>query len=90
MLQRYESPSQFWSEVGTSKNEWYKGAVEYWDNQSNTDDGVLGGLACLSEKDVRDSLVFIKKVRHGVHFDHLELLRHLCSMHFGWRYLTRG
>lgn len=48
--------------MGTSRNDWYKGAVEYWDKQSNTDDGVLGGLSSLSGKDVRDSLVFVKKV----------------------------
>ena len=41
---------------------WYTSAVQYWDAQAATDDGVLGGYGFVSDADVRDSLAFLKKV----------------------------
>lgn len=41
---------------------WYTSAVQYWDAQAATDDGVLGGYGFVSDADIRDSLAFLKKV----------------------------
>lgn len=40
---------------------WYSSAVQYWDAQAPTDDGVLGGYGFVSDIDVRDSKAFLKK-----------------------------
>lgn len=40
---------------------WYTGAVEYWDNQEASDNGVLGGFGHVSPADITDSRAFLKK-----------------------------
>jgi hypothetical protein len=41
----------------------YKKAVEYWDGQEASYNGVLGGFGFVSDIDVRDSRELIQKVR---------------------------
>ena len=43
--------------------QWYTKAVDYWDKQDASDNGVLGGYGHLSDPDVRDSRAFLQKVR---------------------------
>lgn len=38
-------------------------AVEYWDNQEASYNGVLGGFGHVSEVDVKESSKFLEKVR---------------------------
>lgn len=38
-----------------SKNQWYKGSVEYWDAQPTTVDGVLGGYGNVHHADIGTS-----------------------------------
>ena len=40
---------------------WDEAAVNYWDKQAPTDDGVLGGYGFVSDTDVRDSRAFLQK-----------------------------
>ena len=43
----YKSPEELWKSVkGQEKNSWYKPAVEYWDQQPASYDGVLAGMPC--------------------------------------------
>jgi hypothetical protein len=42
--------------------QWYTKAVDYWDKQDASDNGVLGGYGHLSGPDVRDSRAFLHKV----------------------------
>ena len=44
-----------------SKEQWYKGAVEYWDNQDATYDGVLGGYEKVHPVDADTSSNMIKE-----------------------------
>lgn len=46
--------------------QWYTSAVDYWDRQEASVDGVLGGYGHLSTPDVRDSRAFLKKVGGAV------------------------
>lgn len=73
----YETPEELWEAISrpaplkksktTKANEddstpvWYEAAVQYWDNQAPTDDGVLGGYGYVSDIDVRDSKLFLNK-----------------------------
>jgi protein N-terminal methyltransferase len=41
----------------------YKKAVDYWDGQEASYNGVLGGFGFVSDIDVRDSRELIQKVR---------------------------
>jgi hypothetical protein len=65
----YATPAELWASAraknGDSDNPtgwWYKKAVEYWDGQEATDNGVLGGHGYLHDADIRDSKSFLKKV----------------------------
>lgn len=44
---------------------WYNKAVQYWDKQEASYDGVLGGFGFVSEADVHDSEQFLHKVLPG-------------------------
>ncbi len=57
---------QLWQQVENTEGMdagWYNKAVEYWDKQEASYDGVLGGFGHVSEVDVRDSEQFLKKAR---------------------------
>lgn len=41
--------------------EWYKSAVQYWDCQSATNNGVLGGFGQVNPVDIMDSRKFLLK-----------------------------
>ena len=41
---------------------WYNKAVQYWDKQEASYNGVLGGFGFVSEADVHDSEQFLHKV----------------------------
>ena len=40
---------------------WYKAAVDYWDGQEASVNGVLGGYGFVSDVDIRDSKAFVLK-----------------------------
>ena len=43
----YKSPEELWKSVkGQEEKSWYKPAVEYWDQQPASYDGVLAGMPC--------------------------------------------
>ena len=42
---------------------WYKVAVDYWDKQEASYDGVLGGYGFVSDIDLRDSEALLLKVQ---------------------------
>lgn len=44
------------------KEQWYARAVNYWDQQAATVDGVLGGFGHVSPADIRESERFLLKV----------------------------
>lgn len=56
---------------------WYGDAFDYWEDESNcpvTDDGVLGGYGALTPHDVRDSNLFldrVKQLRPALQFEHV-------------------
>ena len=76
-MQVYSCPQEFWDEVarqrladsttgvweqGTSgQGEWYTSAVQYWDSQSPTNNGVLGGFGQVNSADIMDSRKFLLK-----------------------------
>lgn len=60
----YTRPEELWrNEQGPdgTHSGWYSKAVEYWDNQEPTYNGVLGGFGHLSDLDIRDSWELLKK-----------------------------
>lgn len=66
MLQEvYQDPKQLWQRAkgndGTH-TEWYQGAVDYWDQQEASYDGVLGGFGYVSDYDVSDSKQLLQRV----------------------------
>ena len=66
-MQVYSSPQEFWDEVEANRlsgegPQWYRQAVDYWDSQEASDNGVLGGFEELTEVDIADSKKFILKV----------------------------
>lgn len=55
-----------WNAVKTADGgdeKWYKVAVEYWDKQEASYNGVLGGYGHVSDVDLRDSRTVLLKVR---------------------------
>lgn len=58
-------PEQLWAKEkdtdGTHKT-WYAKAVQYWDEQEATYNGVLGGFETVSTVDIRDSRALLLKV----------------------------
>ncbi len=66
--QEYQSPGQLWSKQrddNGSFNTWYNSAVNYWDGQEASYNGVLGGYGFVSDIDVRDSRLLLEKVCAG-------------------------
>eukprot|EP00892_Ulva_mutabilis_P012546 jgi/Ulvmu1/9664/UM055_0001.1 len=54
---------ELWQRVEATGNQaWYKKAVEYWDRQEASYDGVLGGFGFVSDVDIRDSTVLLRRV----------------------------
>ncbi|KIY98925.1 hypothetical protein MNEG_9034 [Monoraphidium neglectum] len=70
----YSRPGELWERAkgqdGTHEG-WYKGAVEYWDKQEASYNGVLGGFGHVSSFDIGDSREMLRKVRSrpGQHRD---------------------
>jgi AdoMet dependent proline di-methyltransferase len=58
----YVNPEQLWKAVEDDKeNSWYRPAVEYWDRQEASYNGVLGGYGYVSDADISESTAFLKK-----------------------------
>jgi hypothetical protein len=61
----YSRPGELWERAkgqdGTHEG-WYKGAVEYWDKQEASYNGVLGGFGHVSSFDIGDSREMLRKV----------------------------
>lgn len=64
--EQYQHPDQLWQKAkgsdGTHR-EWYQGAVQYWDQQEASYDGVLGGFGFVSDVDITDSSALLQRVR---------------------------
>eukprot|EP01065_Artemidia_motanka_P025975 TRINITY_DN30912_c0_g1_i1.p1 TRINITY_DN30912_c0_g1~~TRINITY_DN30912_c0_g1_i1.p1 ORF type:complete len:256 (+),score=93.44 TRINITY_DN30912_c0_g1_i1:75-842(+) len=61
---KYENVDAMWKHELSGKSsdgklEWYSKAVEYWEKQPPTVDGVLGGFGHLSDPDLRESTAFL-------------------------------
>lgn len=66
-MQVFATPEELWKSLGEQSvdnplPEWYSTAVNYWDGQAASDDGVLGGYGELTGPDLRDSKIFLEKV----------------------------
>lgn len=64
-LQKIKS-DDLWKAVKSSDGgdaKWYKVAVDYWDKQEASYDGVLGGYGFVSDIDLRDSEALLLKVQ---------------------------
>lgn len=58
----YANPDRLWESVEDDKeNTWYRPAVEYWDRQEASYNGVLGGYGYVSDADITESSAFLKK-----------------------------
>ena len=60
------SPSASPSAAGEPKHAWYKTGYNYWEDESNcpaTVDGVLGGFASLSKRDLEGSAAFVRELQ---------------------------
>lgn len=60
-------PEHLWrKELGEdgTHSAWYSKAVDYWDQQEASYNGVLGGYGCVSSIDIRDSKALLLKVRN--------------------------
>ena len=66
---------------------WYEQAVQYWDKQAPTDDGVLGGYGHVSGIDVRDSKKFLQKAMSGALAEAAEGKRSLIAVGMVFIYL---
>ena len=70
-FQTYSCAEEFWDHVKAQRagqdareeqqGEWYKAAVQYWDCQAATNDGVLGGFGQVNPSDIMDSRKFLMK-----------------------------
>jgi hypothetical protein len=52
-----------------TRQQWYKTGYDYWENESNcpaTVDGVLGGFASLSKRDLEGSTEFIRHLKSTI------------------------
>jgi protein N-terminal methyltransferase len=67
LSQVYSSAREFWDHIascrqsGEVRGNWYSSAVEYWDGQSATNNGVLGGFGRVNPADIMDSRRFLIK-----------------------------
>ena len=61
----YQNPQELWQRVDQDpagkENSWYSKAVEYWDKQEASYDGVLGGYGHVSEVDIEESERLLKR-----------------------------
>ena len=48
----------------TSKDDWYKHSLEYWNNQDATNKGVLSGFEEVHEPDIKTSFDLMTKFKH--------------------------
>lgn len=70
-FQVYSCAQEFWNFVESQRGrqkgddeeqgQWYKAAVQYWDCQSATNNGVLGGFGQVNPSDIMDSRKFLIK-----------------------------
>ncbi|KAI8468749.1 MAG: alpha-N-methyltransferase NTM1 [Monoraphidium minutum] len=61
----YARPDELWERAkgdDGSHEGWYKGAVDYWDKQEASYNGVLGGFGHVSPYDIADSREMLKEV----------------------------
>lgn len=59
----FDNPEELWKSVeGDKDKSWYAPAVEYWDKQPASYDGVLAGQGHLNGDDIADSRKFVRKV----------------------------
>lgn len=52
-----------------NRQEWYKTGYDYWEDEANcpaTVDGVLGGFACLSQRDLKGSNKFLTDLKSQI------------------------
>jgi protein N-terminal methyltransferase len=71
-------PEHLWKkELGEdgTHTAWYSKAVEYWDKQEASYNGVLGGYGCVSSIDIRDSKALLLKVCKRFYLSSLGLKR---------------
>lgn len=61
------APAKELQEKWEHEDEWYSKAVQYWDKQEASVDGVLGGFGFVSAPDINDSFSVLKKVSHRSH-----------------------
>lgn len=59
-----KAPAKELADKWEQQEEWYSKAVQYWDKQEASVDGVLGGFGFVSAPDIADSLALLKKVGH--------------------------
>eukprot|EP00775_Hariotina_reticulata_P001742 gene1742-2083_t len=60
----YQDPKQLWQKAKGSDGthlQWYSGAVNYWDRQEASYDGVLGGFGFVSDYDIMDSKSLLQR-----------------------------
>lgn len=55
-------------------HDWYKNGNTYWNSCEETDDGVLGGYGYLSERDIKFSAFFLKKLNESVNLQFKNVL----------------
>ena len=61
-MQSCKTPDDLWATIRGSKDQqWYAPAVQYWDKQEASYNGVLGGFGHVSELDVAGSRKFLQK-----------------------------
>lgn len=61
---QYKNPTDLWqreADADGSHEQWYRKAVDYWDKQEASYDGVLGGFGFVSDDDIRDSRAVLLK-----------------------------
>lgn len=59
------SVSKLWSSLLTSAtavDKWYRNGADYWEGTTADDDGVLGGLSHVNDKESRESLAFLDEL----------------------------
>lgn len=58
-------------EIWEEQEEWYSKAVQYWDKQEASVEGVLGGFGFVSEPDIADSLSLLLRVSHPTFYPYM-------------------
>lgn len=86
--QVYANPQELWDVTQQEAQQpgatqWYIKAVDYWDEQDPTDDGVLGGYGEVSKPDIQDSKQFLVKAFGSALNEAKEGKRHLVALDCG-------